>query len=274
MLLDNRIASHYGRGTVLESIEQGLRLAGKSTGNLTLDDLAPVDEFHSRGKASTEELLSLAPIRAADKVLDVGCGLGGSARLIADRVACEVTGVDLTAEYIDVARTMTSWVGMTDQVRFTQATALQLPFADSSFDVVWTEHAQMNIRNKQQFYHEIARVLRPGGRLMFHDIFGGSTSAVFPLPWAGSEEISSLMTDVDAMELMQRAGLDVKMWIGKCDESLRAFETALERMATSGVPPLGIHLLMGSDAHQKIKNYLASMRSGAINVAMGVCTRI
>ena len=107
------------------------------------------------------------------KVLDVGSGLGGSARYLAGEHGCRVTGIDLTKEYVDVANALAELVGMKNLVTFRQASALDLPFADGSFDVVWTQHVQMNIADKRAFYSQIARVLAPRGRLLFHDIFQG-----------------------------------------------------------------------------------------------------
>lgn len=271
MLATHEVESHYGHGNVLVSIVESLRSMGKETANVTVDDLAPVDEFHSRGRASTVELTELCPIHASDRVLDVGCGLGGSARFIADKRGCTVFGIDLTQEYIDAAQAMTEWVGMTNQVSFAQASALELPFVDDSFEVVWTEHAQMNIVDKKAFYGEIQRVLKPGGHLLFHDIFGGNQQPTYPLPWAENASISALATESEARQIIESSGLRIVEWQSKIDKSIEAFTKLLENISKNGPPPLGIHLLMGNNAGLKIENYVSSMKTGAITVAMGVC---
>ena len=126
------------------------------------------------------------------KVLDSGCGLGGSARYLALEHGCEVTGVDLTQEYVEAATALAGRVGLADQVTFRQGSALDLPFADNNFDAVWTEHVQMNIEDKHAFYRESLRVLKPGGVLMFHDIFRGDAGDPhYPVPWA--EESDQLL---------------------------------------------------------------------------------
>lgn len=264
------VAAHYGIRGLQHSIDEALIRAGKDLTRLAVDDLAPVDEFHSRGRNSTLELAALSPIAATDRVLDVGCGLGGSARHLANEYRCRVEGVDLTREYIDVAIELTCRVGLGHQVQFQNASALDLPFQENSFEVVWTEHAQMNIEDKDQFYAEIARVLKPNGRLLFHDIFLGVSEPTFPLPWAEDPSISSLATETDAKQSMLNAGLQINRWEHKNVESLAAFAAVLAKIETDGLPPLGIHLLMGDTAKQKLVNYVNSMKAGKISVALGV----
>ncbi len=177
------VEQHYGRGRILDSILGALRGAGKDLSRLRPDDLAPVDEFHVRGREATVELARRASLAPGARVLDVGSGLGGSARYLAAEHQCLVEGVDLTREYVDVANALARMVGLSDRVAFRQASALDMPFDDESFDVVWTEHVQMNIAEKRSFYCEIARVLRPEGLLLFHDIFEGDGAPLhYPAP--------------------------------------------------------------------------------------------
>ena len=181
--MDDHVAKHY---TVSDLAERILDAADE----LTVDALAAVDEFHIRGRAATEELAACVKLTPEHKVLDVGCGLGGTSRFLASRYGCDVTGIDLTESYCQIATMLSERVGVT--ATFHCGTALDLPYNDASFDVVWTEHAQMNIADKARFYDEIRRVLKPGGRFAFHDIFAGSNPSVsYPVPWAGDESISS-----------------------------------------------------------------------------------
>ncbi len=171
---DKAIDKHYGISGILNSILDGLESSGKDLHALKPDDLAPVDEFHTRGKESTIEIAHLAQLQSHHNVLDVGCGLGGSARYIANEYGCSVVGIDLTDEYVDVANKLTEFVKLTDKVSFKQGSALELPFPSENFDIVWTEHTQMNIADKGKFYSELSRVLKPKGRLVFHDVFLGT----------------------------------------------------------------------------------------------------
>ena len=267
---EKSISDHYGVGGILQKIKTGLNLAGKDTGSLCVDDLAPIDEFHTRGRDSTTELATMSPIKTTDHVLDVGCGLGGSARHLADTYDCHVTGIDLTDEYIEVAKQLTEYVGMQDQVQFHQGSALDLPFNDQSFDVSWTEHAQMNIPDKNRFYAEIARVTKPGGCLLFHDIFRGTGAPTYPLPWAEDDSISALATEIEARRSIEQAGFRIMHWVNKVEETLEFFDKVLTKIEADGPPPLGIHLLMGENAKQKLTNYVESMKRNQISVALGV----
>ena len=164
MNIDALVNKHYGSGGLMEKIEAGLNLAGNDAHSLRVDDLAPLDEFHTRGRESTLEVAELANLKASDLVLDVGCGLGGTVRHLAEQYKCHVVGVDLTEEYISVGKKLTELVGLSDRVELCQGSALEIPYEDRKFDVVWTEHVQMNIADKNRFYSEIARVLKPGGQ--------------------------------------------------------------------------------------------------------------
>ncbi len=265
---------HYGFGGIMEMIEVGLELAGKNLDSLTVDDLASIDEYHTRGRESTLEVVQLANLRASDLVLDAGCGLGGTARHLADRFKCNVVGIDLTQEYVSVGERLTELVGLSDQVELRQASALELPYDGESFDIVWTEHVQMNIADKKQFYSEIARVLNPGGRLLFHDIFRGLGDAPFyPTPWAEDESISALATEAEARSIMEQVGLKIDQWIGKVQESIEFFKRVSAKIKADGPPPIGIHLLMGDNAKDKLQNYVRNLSENRVSVALGIARK-
>jgi ubiquinone/menaquinone biosynthesis C-methylase UbiE len=190
------VDKHYGFSGIMEKITDGLNLAGKDVNSLTVDDLAPIDEFHTRGREATLEVANLANLTASDRVLDVGCGRGGTARHLAHQHKCNVVGIDRTDEYISVGKTLTEMVGLSDKVELCQGSALDLPYEDNTFDIAWTEHVQMNIADKNKFYGEIARVLKPGGRLLFHDVFRGTgAEPSYPVPWDEDASISILATE-------------------------------------------------------------------------------
>ena len=271
MSTDSLVDEHYGFGGILEKILAGLDLAGKDLDSLTVDDLAPIDEFHTRGRESTLEVADMAKLTASDRVLDVGCGLGGTARHLAEVYGCSVMGIDLTDEYVSVGQKLTEMVRLNDKVGLRQGSALDIPFDDASFDVAWTEHVQMNIADKALFYGEMARVLKPGGRLLFHDVFQGTGDApYYPLPWAENESISYLATEVDARETMEGVGLEIEQWHTKVEESVEFFKRVAARIAEDGPPPIGIHLLMGDNAKDKLQNYVRNMNEQRLSVAMGM----
>jgi len=270
MNVDDLVDKHYGFGGIMEKIEAALGLAGKELGSLKVDDLAPIDEFHTRGRESTLEVAELANVRASDLVLDVGCGLGGTARHLAEIYNCHVTGFDLTDEYISVGKRLTDLVGLSDRVELRQGSALEIPFDDEQFDIVWTEHVQMNIADKDKFYSEIARVLRPGGRFVFHDVFRGTgDSPFYPLPWAEQESFSFLVTEAEARAIFDQVGLAIDQWNIKIHESLEFFKMVIAKIKADGPPPLGIHLLMGGNARDKLQNYIRNLTDNRVSVALG-----
>jgi len=259
--LNDHIEKHYGRGKILDSILNALIKSGKDLSRLKPADLAAVDEFHIRGRQATVELASLADLVEGSRVLDVGCGLGGSARYLAAKYRCRVTGIDLTQEYVDIANSLTDLVGLSEQADFLQGNALNLPFEESSFDLVWTEHAQMNIADKHQFYGEIARVLRSSGQFLFHDIFGGKKGAFhYPVPWAEDESINFLISHDELKEFLIESDFKIDDWMDKSRESLDWFVETKKKLQESGPPPLGFHLLIGDNAAEKFENQIKNLR--------------
>jgi ubiquinone/menaquinone biosynthesis C-methylase UbiE len=267
------VESHYARGEVLASILDALRVMGKDVARLSPVDLAAVDEFHVRGREATVELAARAGIKPGQRVLDVGSGLGGSARYLAAEHGCRVTGIDLTQEYVDTANALARMVGLDASVEYRRASALEIPAADASFDAAWTEHVQMNIAEKRRFYGEIARVLAPGGRLLFHDIFRGHGELHYPVPWADLSSISFLATPDEVREILQAVGLQIVDWEDTSRRSLEWFTAAVERMKASGPPPLGTHLLMGDTARAKFDNMVRNLREGRMVVAQAVAEK-
>ncbi len=271
MNIDALVDKHYGFGGLMEKIEAGLNLAGKDAHSLTVDDLAPLDECHTRGRESTLEVAELANLKASDLVLDVGCGLGGTARYLADQYKCHVVGVDLTEEYISVGKKLTELVGLSDRVELRQGSALEIPYEDGRFDIAWTEHVQMNIADKNRFYSEIARVLKPGGRLLFHDIFRGLGGPPFyPAPWAEDDSISALATETEARSIIEQVGLEIDQWIEKVQESIESFKRVSAQIELDGTPPIGVHLLMGDNAKDKLQNYVRNLIEDRVSVALGM----
>jgi ubiquinone/menaquinone biosynthesis C-methylase UbiE len=230
-----------------------------------VDDLAPVDEFHIRGREATLELANLIALSSDDHVLDVGCGIGGSARFLAENFGARVTGIDLTLEYCELATELSERAGLSELLNFQQASALALPYADDTFDVVWTEHVQMNIEDKAKFYEEMVRVLRPGGTLIFHDIFAGpNRSLSYPMPWATSEASSFLRHPAFVQEVLIGAGLTQRVW-RDCTDAAKAWALDVrERMNSATVPTMGVHLLMGDNAKQKVDNICDGLVGGAL----------
>jgi SAM-dependent methyltransferase len=259
------VERHYDVGRLSTRIDEALRKAGIDPARIEVDNLAPVDAFHIRGRASTDELVARLELQPGVELLDVGCGIGGSARHLALAHGCQVTGIDLTAAYCELANELSARLGLATQTRFQQASALELPFDDASFDVVWTEHVQMNIADKQRFYGELTRVLRPGGVLVFHDVFaGGGEQLDYPVPWASTADASFLATLSTVRAILGKLPLEVDSWVDCTAASAAWFGGVRERFDGGAPPPLGVHLLMGDDARDKVANAHRGLVSGAM----------
>ena len=268
------IEQHYGRGTVLDAVLGALRAMGKDIERLSPGDLTTLDAFHSGGRAATEALARRARLAPGSTVLDVGCGLGGTVRYLASELGCVATGVDVTQEYVDVAHALARRVGLDGRVSFCQGSALALPFDDASFDVVWTEHVQMNVPDKRTFYAEIARVLRPGGRLAFNDIFQGPTGPPhFPVPWAEDAGISFLAAPHDVRASLPHLGLRIDEWDDASVSTAEWFAAVVARLQRAGPPVLGAHLLMGPTARTKVENVHRNLEEQRIVVVHATATR-
>lgn len=268
------VASHYARGNLSATILDALRRAGKNIDALTIDDLAPVDQFHVRGKQSTLELAQRAGIGASQSILDVGGGIGGPARTLATLFGCHVTVVDLIEAFCETGAMLTQRIGLTDRVIHRQSDATDLPFADASFDVVWTQHSTMNIEAKPSIYAEFQRVLRRGGRYASQEIMRGNNAPVhFPVPWARDPAISFLESPDAVRVMIEAAGFNALHWI---DETAKAREWYDQRVqtASAGLPPLGIHLLLGEDMMAMSHNQIRNLNEQRIAIIQAVFEKI
>lgn len=266
---------HYGRRDLGAAILEGLRSAGKDPDALTPDDLAPVDQFHIRGKEATLGLASLAGFQRGIHVLDVGGGLGGAARTLAHELGCRVTVLDLTEEYCRVGEDLARRTRLHDRVVFRHGNALEMPFEDRGFDAVWSQHSLMNINDKERLYREVHRVLRPGGRFAFHEIMAGSNGPIhFPVPWARDPSMNFLGLAHAVRNVLASLGFKEVAWVDVSAPSLEWFRKRVAAMQAAAAPPsLGLHLLLGDDFGQMFKNQVQNLEEGRIVVIKGVWER-
>lgn len=268
------VQAHYTRPDLGSLILAALEKAGKDLNRLTPEDLAPIDEFHIRGRAATLELARAAGVDSGKRVLDVGSGVGGTSRCLAREFGCRVTGIDLTDEYCRAAAMLTDRIGLAKLVDYRQGDATNLPFPDASFDVVWTEHVAMNIPDKPKLYRELYRVLEPGGTLAIYDVLAGpSAPVIFPVPWARTPESSFLATPDEMRSLLEQPGFNIAAW-SDTTEAARAWFVALaEKIRKEGAPPLGFHVLLGPDFSAMAQNQRRNLEEARIVLAQIVARR-
>lgn len=274
--LDRAISDHYGWPGLMEAIESEIRLKGINPQDVTITQLAPLDNYHWLRLAGTLALAEAAAINADERVLDVGGGIGGPARQLASRFGCHVTVLDVTPEYCAVGEKLTDWTRLADRVAFVQASALDMPFADASFDVIWTQHATMNIPDKQRLYSEMARVVRPGGRFAMFDVLAGPHQPIhFPVPWASDESFSFLLPPEETRDLIARVGFRELTWMTDEDQAMEAVLAQPDPLADATPAGEGLDpgLLNGPDGPRMGANVQRNMEEGRIRFAMGVFER-
>jgi SAM-dependent methyltransferase len=221
--LQQRIEQHYSQATggdVLAAVLRSLEAAGVDVARLRYGDIGSLDHFHGGALDATRALARLGELSAGERVLDMGGGFGGPARTLATEYGCRVTVLDPTESFIRAGEALTTLVGLQDAVSFYLGSGLAMPFADTSFDVVWTQNACMNIPDKKQLVHEQRRVLRPGGRLVFAEIFAGpGGEAVFPTPWARDGSTSFLIPPDEHRRILLEAGFEERAWLSPPPDS-------------------------------------------------------
>jgi sarcosine/dimethylglycine N-methyltransferase len=263
-------AAQYAVGGVRERIESALRAAGKDLDALSPADLASgltsFEHFHSLGRVATTALLEAAHVTATDRVLDAGSSIGGTSRLLAAEHGCRVTAIDLTAEYCDIARWLNGLVQLEDRIEVLQGDVTDLPLQDCSFDLVVSQHVQMNVADKSGLYSEAHRVLRPDGRLALWDVAAGPEQPLaFPVPWADTPERSHLATPDELAAALQASGFTLEVWNDLTEFAIAAMTPILE----APTDPLGLQLLV-PDIEIKVRNLLENARGDRLRLIQAV----
>jgi cyclopropane fatty-acyl-phospholipid synthase-like methyltransferase len=256
------INKHYGRVELHAIILQAFNKEGIETDDLTLDDLARIDQLHTGGRGATRVLAELAGLLPGMKVLDIGSGLGGPARTLAAEYGCTVIGLDITEEFVKTAQLLNKVVGLSESVDFREGNALDLEFEHGEFDVVWTQNAIMNIENKDRFFREAHRVLRSDGLLALEAFMAGPNEAPhYPVYWADSPNVSFLSTSNSFRHMMTDVGFEELVWK---DVTQKALERGRWRPADSGAATntIGPHILF-SDVSLKAENTRKGLEDGS-----------
>jgi ubiquinone/menaquinone biosynthesis C-methylase UbiE len=272
MEIDQAVVRHYAHGSLEETILNALAAAGKDVNRLAPKDLAPVDEFHVGGRQATIAFAEQFGPRPGMRLLDIGCGLGGAARYFADAHGCHVTGIDLSGEYVAVANALAARAGLGERVSCEQGSALALPFAPGSFDGAYMFHVGMNIENKAKLFTEVRRVLAPSSLFGIYDVMrlaAGDLS--YPVPWASNPESSFVADAATYRHWLVAAGFEMLKERNRRDFALEVFRQMRARGAAGAREPLGLHIVMGANAAQKVANMIGDISSGLIAPTELIC---
>lgn len=243
------VEHHYACPDLLEKIRAGLERSGKTIEDITLRDLGPVDQLHTGGAPATLSLAKQAGLSAGARLLDAGCGIGGSTRLLAETFGVCATGIDLARDFVETARTLTQWTCPGLDVRFDQGSVTQLPYPDKSFDAVLCQHILMNIQNKAAAIREFYRVLSPGGILILHEITDGPGPAPdMPVPWASEPSISFLAPWETMADQLARTGFCEVFQEDDTHAGALWWKRVNAIISKSGPRPLNSSLVFGENA--------------------------
>jgi len=266
------LQQHYAGNDIVEAVTKALADAGKASGPLKPEDLSSIDQFHVRSLPATKDLAAAAEPANDMHILDIGSGLGGTARFLASTFGCRVTGLDLMQSYCDAAAMLTERCDLAGRIiSFRQGDALALPFPDASFDQVWTQHVSMNIADKPRLYAEMRRVLRARGRLAIYDPLATDGAPMrYPVPWARDERTSFVLTEPEMKKLLDDAGFSLLSWEDKTATALQWFDEMQKKWAGAKPSPLGIHVLIGPDIRVMSANLRANLQDGRTKLVQAV----
>ncbi len=248
--MEEQIKFSFHSKNLTENIFIALEKGNKNVHRLRLDDLEQVDQIHTGGPGATHDLLTLADIPSHSEVLDAGCGLGGSARILAKQRNHLVTGIDPSNQFITTAKALTTSTRLSDQVIFKQGSLLDIPFKNDSFDAVLCQQTLMTIQDKEKGLKEIHRVLRTKGKLILHEIVKGPDAPLhYPVPWAAAETSCCLEPWQSTEQRLLESGFK-KVMVKDCTEEASNWWAGINKTKrkTSRENDLGAHLIFGDHA--------------------------
>jgi sarcosine/dimethylglycine N-methyltransferase len=265
------VARHYGEPGIGERILAALASEGVDIDTLTTAALATIDQFHTRGLSATREQAEAVAPTATLRVIDVGCGVGGPARFLAETYGCHVTGIDLTAEYVDVATMLSQRCGLDHLTSFQQANALDLPFSSKKFDLAWCQNISMNIADKKALYKEVFRVLKPNSKFAAVEIVRGEQGEpAFPLPWAREPSISFVGSVSEMRSSLEAAGFRILQWRDTTSDAVAISRNPAEQTRRG---KLGVSLVAGADFSVRSANLAKGLAEGCFASVLCVAER-
>ena len=273
MEYEEAINIQYGQKNLVDKILETLKSEGINTAEMIRNAFAPIDELHLLGNKATLELAQEVGLNEKMKILDVGCGIGGPARTLVSNFGCHVTGLDLSKEYCQAADLINKYVGLSDMIEIQQGNALEMPFSDAIFDVVFLQHVLMNIADKGRFFSQIKRVLRSKGRLALYTICEGDISPInYPVIWANSAEINFLLPAIKLRNFISSNGFKEISWKDHTEVIIKTIDFQRTKPRPEKKPPINLGLIV-MEPSLKWKNLVLNLKEGRIVVIQGIFER-
>lgn len=266
---------HYSENNLTELILDSLKKNGVDTIKLTREDIEQLDEFHIGGRKATRDLAEYSQLEKGSDILDLGCGIGGPARTLADEFDCRVTGIDLTREYIKTAGDLTKLIGLDDKIEFLWGDATDLSFDSREFDIVWMQHMTMNIEDKARLFREAYRVLKPTGQIIFYEILKQNEDRLhYPVFWAESENLSFLIKEDGYKKALTQSGFEENQWENRSDFAIDWFEKRIAKAKNNSSNNGNNNFTIHRNTPQKAANVLRNLQEERISVVRAVYTKV
>ena len=269
-------SSHYRRHNLEELVRAALNHAKQLNKPFDHKIIAAVDQFHIGGLTATLKMIELANFKPQDRVLDIGCGIGGPARTIADTCHCHVTGIDLSEDYCQAARLISRQLNMGDQTQFIRANALKIPFNNNSYSALWTQHITMNIADKKALMTEFYRVLKPAGQLLMYEVLcttHANDSIKYPLPWARRSEDSFLDNIHNYEALLHNCGFQLKHLQDVSATAIVSIQSVIKRIKQGEKKDPSLEIILGDSFLTMMENLLESLTNNKLSVVEFIATK-
>ncbi len=271
--MQDKVIEHYSSQNISSKIESALKEAGKDLENLEVKDFSVIDQLHTGGHLATIEIVKKANLSSGAKLLDAGCGIGGSSRLLAKEFQFQVTGIDIIDEFIKTAKFLTGKVGLENLTEFKQGSILDLPLPDNIYDAALSQHTLMNIKDKDVVLREFNRILKSEALLLLHEVVQKNDHPIdLPVPWAQSHNISFLNTWEKLLKICQNAGFELVFFSDKIKQAEQWWlkvKEATEKFSKSP-RPLGSHIIFGYNGKKFGTTMLSNIQNNRITVIEAV----